>query len=129
LNEPRRAAGAVPGRRDRAEQYRLARRPGFLDAALAALRDQVGSTGQRRMLLDRLRGLRVPVLLVWGDQDRVVPVAQARRAAARLPDAEVVVLSGCGHLPHVEDPAAFDRALVAFLDQGDRRTGPARSSG
>jgi pimeloyl-ACP methyl ester carboxylesterase len=61
----------------------------------------------------------VPVLLVWGDQDRVVPVAQARRDAAQLPDAQVLVLSGCSHLPHVEDPAAFGRALVAFLDHAD----------
>ena len=104
-----------------AEQYRLARRPGFLDAALAALRDQVDSRGQRRVLLDRLHGLRMPVLLVWGDQDLVVPVAQARRAAARLPDAQVLVLSGCGHLPHVEDPAAFSRALVTFLDGANGR--------
>jgi pimeloyl-ACP methyl ester carboxylesterase len=111
------------------EQYRLARRPGFLDAALAALRDQVGPAGQRRVLLDRLRRLRVPVLLVWGDQDRVVPVAQARRAAARLPDATVAVVPACGHLPHVEDPAAFGRALVAFLDQADQRTGRARGGG
>lgn len=37
-----------------AEQYRLAWRPGFLDAALVALRDQVGPGGQRRVLLDRL---------------------------------------------------------------------------
>jgi pimeloyl-ACP methyl ester carboxylesterase len=71
------------------------------------------------VLLDGLCGLRVPVLLVWGDQDRVVPVAQARRAAAQLPDAQVLVLSGGGHLPHVEDPTAFGRALVAFLDHVD----------
>jgi pimeloyl-ACP methyl ester carboxylesterase len=94
----------------------LACRPRFLETTLAALRDQVGPAGQRRVLLERLGGLEVPVLLVWGAQDRVVPVAHARRAAARLPDATLVVLPSCGHLPHVEDPAAFSRTLTAFLN-------------
>lgn len=111
-----------------AEQYRLARRPRFLDTTLAALRDQVGPAGQRRVLLERLGGLEVPVLLVWGGQDRVVPVAHARRAAARLPDATLALLPSCGHLPHVEDPAAFSRALTAFLD-APRSQGPAPASG
>ena len=81
-----------------AEQYRLACRPQFLflDTTLAALRDQVGLAGQRRVLLERLGGLEVPVLLVWDAQDRVVPVAHARRAAARLPDATLVVLPPAG---------------------------------
>ena len=63
------------------------------------------------------------------DQDRDRPRGQAHRAAARLPDAQALILSGCGHLPHVEDPAAFSRAMVAFLDRADRRTSPARTSG
>jgi pimeloyl-ACP methyl ester carboxylesterase len=100
-----------------AEQYRLACRPRFLflDTTLAALRDQVGLAGQRRVLLERLGGLEVPVLLVWGAQDRVVPVAHARRAAARLPDARwwCCLLRA----PAARGgPGPFNRTLTAFLN-------------
>jgi pimeloyl-ACP methyl ester carboxylesterase len=48
---------------------------------------------------------------------------------ARLPDATLAVLPGCGHLPQVEDPAAFSRELLAFLDQLNHRLGPASAGG
>jgi pimeloyl-ACP methyl ester carboxylesterase len=100
-----------------AEQYRLACRPRFLflDTTLAALRDQVGLAGQRRVLLERLGGLEVPVLLVWGAQDRVVPVAHARRAAARFP----MPRWWCCLLraPAARrGPGPFSRTLTAFLN-------------
>jgi pimeloyl-ACP methyl ester carboxylesterase len=56
-----------------AEQYRLAQLPGFLEAALAALRAQLDLDGQREVLLDRLPYLKMPTLVVWGARDRVFP--------------------------------------------------------
>lgn len=50
-------------------------------------------------------------LLLFGRPRRIRPDGWAS-STGRLPDAEMLVLSGCGHLPHVEDPAAFGRALV-----------------
>ena len=49
-----------------AEQYRQAQLPGFLEAALAALRAQLDLGGQREVLLDRLPHLQMPTLVVWG---------------------------------------------------------------
>lgn len=60
--------------------------------------------------------LDLPVLLVWGSEDTVTPVAQAERLQALLPRAQLVVLDGVGHIPHVEDPARFHAALRTFLD-------------
>jgi len=65
----------------------------------------------------RLGSLRVPVTLIWGEDDHVLPVAYARRVAAALAEAELVLLPRCGHIPQRECPdqlrPALDRALRA----------------
>jgi pimeloyl-ACP methyl ester carboxylesterase len=57
----------------------------------------------------------MPVLVVWGKQDRLIPVDYAAPLAAEFPRAELKVLDGCGHVPVADCPEAFDRELVAFL--------------
>jgi pimeloyl-ACP methyl ester carboxylesterase len=60
----------------------------------------------------------MPVLVVWGRQDALIPVAYAAPLAAEFPHAELVVLDGCGHVPIGDCPEAFDRAVVPFLTAG-----------
>lgn len=100
-----------------AEQYRLARTPGFLEATLAALRAQAGPGGQREVLLEELPALTAPTLIVWGTRDRVFPRRQAEDAAARLKDERLAFIPGCGHLPHVERPDRFAEVIGRFLDE------------
>jgi pimeloyl-ACP methyl ester carboxylesterase len=57
----------------------------------------------------------MPVLIVWGKQDALIPVADAARLAAEFAHAEVRVLDACGHVPAADCPEAFDRELWAFL--------------
>ena len=66
----------------------------------------------------------MPVLIVWGRQDVLIPVAYGEALKAELPHAELVVLDGCGHVPIADCPAAFDRAFVPFLAKGDASSGP-----
>jgi pimeloyl-ACP methyl ester carboxylesterase len=98
-----------------AEQCRLARSPGYLEAHLTALRALVGPFGQREVLVDRLGLLETPTLVVWGKRERVFPRSQAKRAVARLRDGSLALIPDCGHMPHVECPDRFLRALVGFL--------------
>ncbi len=56
-----------------------------------------------------------PVALLWGDSDTVTPMAQARDLQTLLPKAPLHVLAGLGHIPQIEDPAAFNQALIATL--------------
>jgi 2-hydroxy-6-oxonona-2,4-dienedioate hydrolase len=102
------------------EQYRLARIPGFLEAQLATLRSQVGLSGQREVLLDRLPDLRTPTLVVWGERDRVLPPSQAHEAIARLRNGSLELVPDCGHLPQVEQPERFASSLARFLDEKTR---------
>jgi 4,5:9,10-diseco-3-hydroxy-5,9,17-trioxoandrosta-1(10),2-diene-4-oate hydrolase len=99
------------------EQYRLAQLPGFLEAALAALRAQLDLGGQREVLLDQLPRLEIPTLIVWGESDRILPVSQAREAVARLKQGSLELIPDCGHLPQVEQPDHFVGILSRFLDE------------
>ncbi len=97
------------------EQCRLARTPGFLDAALGAQRSVVAPSGQRDGVLAELEEVAVPVLVLWGERDRVVPVDHGRNAVSRLRHGRLRILSGCGHMPQVERPDAFVAAVEDFL--------------
>ena len=57
-----------------------------------------------------------PTLFMTGDDDRIVPPEDTRRAAALVRGAEVVTIAECGHIPHEEQPAAFLEAVEEFVD-------------
>jgi 3-oxoadipate enol-lactonase len=64
-----------------------------------------------------LEQIAVPTLVITGDEDRVYPQELAARMARRIAGAELRVLQGCGHLSNLEQPAAFNAALLDFLSR------------
>ncbi|WP_220186870.1 alpha/beta fold hydrolase [Pseudonocardia pini] len=78
---------------------------------------RLDGTGRLYLLTD------VPVLLVAGSSDTVIPAAHARAAHDRLPGSRLEIFDGTGHFPHSEHPARFATALLDFLGT----TAPARS--
>jgi pimeloyl-ACP methyl ester carboxylesterase len=64
-----------------------------------------------------LQGLTVPVLIVAGDEDTLIPLDESRRMQASCPKAELTIVPRAGHLPNLEQPAAFNAAVAAFLSQ------------
>jgi len=62
-----------------------------------------------------LHRIRLPTLLVWGANDKLLPPAYAAAWQKLIPSAHLVVIPDCGHLPHVEQPAAFVAALDNFF--------------
>ena len=70
---------------------------------------------QAGALLERLAATGLPVMLVWGEGDRLLPLARAREAHRRLPGAHLEVIGGAGHAPQSERPEEFNRALEEFL--------------
>lgn len=85
-------------------------RPETLVAALEGMARRSDSTGL-------LGTVDVPALVVAGEADGLTPPAVARSLAEGLPRARLVVLPDAGHVSNLEQPAAFNEALRAFLDE------------
>jgi pyruvate dehydrogenase E2 component (dihydrolipoamide acetyltransferase) len=64
-------------------------------------------------LVAAVTGLATPVQLIWGRDDRIIPVAQAEALAARLP---VHILEQAGHLPHMEKSGGVNRLIRQFIE-------------
>ena len=62
-----------------------------------------------------------PSLLVAGEHDRVTPPDTLASMAQAIPGAQLLSLPGAGHLPHLEQPDAFDEALINFLRTARRK--------
>lgn len=94
------------------------RRAAFLDT----LRAVVGTGGQRVAAGDRLYlAEAVPVLIVWGARDSIIPVRHGEDAVQAIPGSRLEVFEDVGHLPQLEAPGRFIAALERFL----RETEPA----
>ena len=63
-----------------------------------------------------LHRIKTPTMIVWGEQDRIIPTAYAAALKDLIPGSEVQMIAGCGHMPHVEKPEAFLNALNAFAE-------------
>ncbi|HVU72455.1 MAG TPA: alpha/beta fold hydrolase [Mycobacteriales bacterium] len=72
--------------------------------------------GQVITMLDRCYlTVRMPVMVVWGDRDPVIPVSHAEAAARAMPGARVERMEGSGHFPHRDAPEEFCAALRSFV--------------
>ena len=92
-------------------------------AFLATLRSVVGLRGQRVAAVDRLYlADEVPMLIVWGDRDRIIPVGHGEDAHRAIPNSRLEIFEGAGHLPQVEDPARFTAVLERFLAETEPAT-------
>ena len=58
--------------------------------------------------------IRIPALVLWGAEDRIVEPDYGRAYAAAMPDAKFALIAKAGHHPHIEQPEAFARAVAAF---------------
>lgn len=66
---------------------------------------------------EQLARILVPTLVLAGSDDMIAPPAMMERMAQKVPGAEYVCLPGCGHLGPMDQPEAFNNALLAFLQR------------
>ena len=82
----------------------------------------IGSTSvtlhaQTVVLMQRLSEIIAPTLVVWGDNDRIVPVKQAYAAAMVIPDCQLKVFEDCGHSAYRERLPEFSQLVMRFLEK------------
>jgi 2-hydroxy-6-oxonona-2,4-dienedioate hydrolase len=98
------------------EEHMINSSPGAADALAAIARYFAEDVDDDALGDERLRTLTaaVPTLFVWGEDDRIIPLSLADRVEQLLAT-EVVRIPEAGHLPYLENPPAFDAAVLAFL--------------
>lgn len=64
---------------------------------------------------DQLRRITTPTLVIWGREDKILPLKDGRHLADQIPGARIVIIDDSGHLTPVEQPRAFLAALNGFL--------------
>jgi len=85
-------------------------------AFVATLRSVVGTEGQRVAALDKLYlAESLPLLIVWGENDPIIPVEHAREAHAQLHSSQLEIFADTGHVPQLERPGRFIAVLERFL--------------
>jgi pimeloyl-ACP methyl ester carboxylesterase len=84
--------------------------------------------GNRSALIDRMRAgfqnesekiasLKTPTLIIWGEQDQLIPVEHAYRFQKAIPNSQLSVFKSVGHVPMEEAPKQFTTTLTNFLNQ------------
>jgi pimeloyl-ACP methyl ester carboxylesterase len=85
-------------------------------AFLHTVRGIIDLGGQRVSASDRLYlAAGMPMLIVWGERDPLIPVRHGREAHARLPGSRLELFPGAGHYPHLDDPERFAAVLLDFM--------------
>jgi len=96
--------------------YRSLIDPGNRAAFVRTARAVIDPGGQSVSAVNRLSLVaQMPTLIVWGAQDKIIPLLHAVQAHEVIPNSRLEVMEGAGHFPHMEDPARFARILEDFV--------------
>jgi pimeloyl-ACP methyl ester carboxylesterase len=92
-------------------------KPGALSAFARTLRSVVDGRGQFVTMLDRCYLMQsIPLQLIWGEDDLVIPASHARIAHQAMPGSRVEIFENSGHMPFHDHPARFVEVVERFID-------------
>ena len=100
------------------EMDRIKLLPGASMATVRSIRSSINLRGLRRkwQILSRLKQSEVPLMVIWGADDFIIPVSHAEAARRELPQCDVQVLPEFGHWPQMEKPSVFNPLVADFLN-------------
>jgi 4,5:9,10-diseco-3-hydroxy-5,9,17-trioxoandrosta-1(10),2-diene-4-oate hydrolase len=100
--------------------YQFAALPGGHEAWLATLCSNASFSGIKKEVIQAFRhnlgAISKPTLIIWGKQDRVLPVKHASIAESWITNARVHLIDDCGHCPQMEHPEEFNTQVLEFLN-------------
>jgi pimeloyl-ACP methyl ester carboxylesterase len=101
------------------DKFALASLPGAQAAFLRTLRGFVGIGGFKRDQIQELQAamtsMKQPTLVVWGRNDRLLPVDHTRILETKLPSQRQIIFDACGHAPMFEKAAEFNKVVLEFI--------------
>lgn len=100
------------------ELARTRNRPGAKTAVLRALRAGASFSGLNpdALILSKLARMSLPVMVVWGSHDRIMPVKLAYEAKEKVPVIDLHVFDHCGHWPQMERAEEFNELVTNFVE-------------
>ncbi|MBJ7610462.1 MAG: alpha/beta fold hydrolase [Candidatus Dormibacteraeota bacterium] len=119
----RRGLTAGAGQQAMWRSYAGLTEPATRDAFLATVRAVIDQRGQRVSAIERLYlAHAMPTMLLWGENDRIIPATHAALAHDEMPGSRLEVVSGAGHFVQLEEPEVVAELILDFL----ATTAPAR---
>lgn len=106
-----------------AAAHRTLSDPAARSAFVQTLRSVVEPGGQRVSASNRLYlAGHLPLMLIWGEHDRIIPLAHGQRTHQQVPDSRLEVFAGSGHFPQLDEPGHFSEAVLDFIDATEPST-------
>lgn len=100
--------------------YGMLSAPGSMRTVSRVLNSVATLSGAREEVLvpiaQRLHTIDVPTLIVWGREDRIIPVKHGIEGTRRIPGSRLHIFDRCGHLPNIEKSEEFNRLVLEFLN-------------
>ncbi|MGB6784615.1 MAG: alpha/beta hydrolase [Nitrosotalea sp.] len=69
------------------------------------------------VITEKLKLIKVPTLLIWGKEDKMIPIEYSKEFVSSIPGCDFVVMNGCGHTPYEEKPNEFSKLVLDFLSR------------
>jgi len=64
---------------------------------------------------ERYKNIKIPVLIIWGENDKIIPLQVGRKFAVNIPNSKLVIVPNCGHIPQEECPSQTIEAMELFM--------------
>ena len=85
------------------------------NAKMAFMSSLLGLSNSK-VITEKLRTITIPTLILWGENDPVIPIEYAQSFVSGINDCRFYKMAGCGHVPYVEKPKAFFQIVSDFLN-------------